>query len=67
MDTSKFVSLHAQEKQSPVSRIIFPVVVLLLLNFNFPFVASAQTATHPSASGWVVISVSDYRALHARA
>lgn len=67
MDTSKAVSLHAQETWSPVSRIIFPVALLLLLNFNCVTAASAQTAAHPSASGWVVISVSDYRALHARA
>ena len=67
MDTSKAVSLHAQGTWSPVSRIIFSVAVLLLLNFNCALVAAAQTAAHPSASGWVVISVSDYRALRARA
>lgn len=67
MDTSIAVSLHEQEKQSPVSRIIYLFAVLLLLNFNCAPAASAQAAAHPSASGWVVISVSDYRALHAKA
>jgi len=67
MDTSKAVCLHVQENRSSVSRIYFSFAVLLFLFFNNAATASAQTAAHPSASGWVVISVSDYRALHARA
>jgi len=35
--------------------------------FLFASAVSAQTATHPAPPGWVVIPVSDYRALHAKA
>lgn len=66
MDTSKAVYLHVQEKLSAVLHIFFFFAVLLLI-FCSSSACLAQTAIHNSASGWVVISVTDYRALHARA
>ena len=43
------------------------LVFALAALFLFDSAVSAQTATHPAPPGWVVIPVSDYRALHAKA
>jgi hypothetical protein len=66
MDTSEAVFLHVHVRWSAVSRFVFSFAFLHLLVFCSA-TAFAQTAAHPAGSGWVVISVSDYRALHARA
>ena len=67
MDTSNAVSPYLHEKRFLVSRFLFALAVVSLCIFGIAAAAFAQTAVHPAASGWVVISVSDYRALHAKA
>lgn len=67
MDTSNAVSLYLHEKWFLVSRLLFALAAGPLCIFSMTATAFAQTAVHPAAAGWVVISVSDYRALHAKA
>lgn len=66
MHTSQVVSarLYGKKFAKLLLLLVVCVVAALLLDGA---VAFAQTPIHPSAPGWVVISVSDYRALHAKA
>lgn len=67
MDTSRVVSAKLCDKWSAKLLLVSSVAVLAAA-FSFDAAAtSAQTVSHPAAPGWVVISVSDYRALHAKA
>lgn len=67
MDTSRVVSAKPYDKWSARLLLVFSIAVLVGAFFAGAAATSGQTVSHPAASGWVVISVSDYRALHAKA
>ena len=63
--SSSFVSLSFQQDDPKLFRFFASAFSTLLLCVFCATTASAQTATH--APGWVVITIGDYRSLHARA
>ena len=67
MDTSRVVSAKPYDKRSARLLVVLSIAVLVGAFFAGAAATCAQTVSHPAASGWVVISVSDYRALHAKA
>ena len=62
---SVFVSLSFQQENHKFFRFFASAFSTLLLCVFCATTASAQTATH--APGWVVITIGDYRSLHAKA
>jgi hypothetical protein len=63
--SSSFVSLSFQQENRKFSRFFANTFSALLLCVICAAAASAQTATR--APGWVVITIGDYRSLHAKA
>jgi hypothetical protein len=63
--SSSFVSLSFQQENHKFFHLFASAFSILLLCVFCATTASAQTATH--APGWVVITIGDYRSLHAKA
>src|SRR5579862_1288245 len=63
--SSSFVSLSFQQENHKFFHLFASAFSTLLLCVFCATTASAQTATH--APGWVVITIGDYRSLHAKA